>query len=170
MERSAAVSVRRFGSDEWPEYREIRLRALADAPDAFGSTHEVERAKPDEHWAERVALAASSRSQLLLVAELLGERVGLVLGFIDPAVPDIARVYQMWVAPEARGRGCGKVMLDTVLAWARGANARCVTLCVTCGDTPARRLYERAGFTPHGDPEPLRPGSTVRVRTMTLTF
>jgi ribosomal protein S18 acetylase RimI-like enzyme len=32
------VEIRRIGKDEWQELRELRLRALIDAPDAFGST------------------------------------------------------------------------------------------------------------------------------------
>ncbi|MEO8185002.1 MAG: GNAT family N-acetyltransferase [Deltaproteobacteria bacterium] len=170
METLPAVSVRRFRADEWQAYRQLRLRALADAPDAFGSTLEVEGAKPDEYWADRLSFAAHSPAQLLLMAELGAERVGLALGVIGPAEPELAQVFQMWVAPPARGRGCATVLLDTLLAWARDANAKSVALRVTCGDTPARRLYERAGFTSHGDPEPLRPDSTARVQAMTLTF
>jgi GNAT superfamily N-acetyltransferase len=108
--------------------------------------------------------------QLLLVAEVGAEPVGLVFGCIDPAEPEIAHVYQMWVAPHARGRGCGTVLLRTVLAWVRGTGARSVTLGVTCGNSSARRLYERAGFKPLPDLEPLRPGSTELVQPMILTL
>ena len=162
------ISVRRLCADEWREYRELRLRALADAPEAFGSTFEAERAKPDEHWETRLAAAATSPFQLLLIAELGTEFVGLVMGWIDPEVPETAHVYQLWVAPEARGRGSATQLLDTVLAWARDTPARTAILSVTCGNGAARRLYERAGFTPVGDPEPLRPGSSIQVQPMTL--
>jgi hypothetical protein len=33
-----AITVRTFAPNEWKTYRDLRLRALADAPDAFGST------------------------------------------------------------------------------------------------------------------------------------
>jgi len=170
MEILPEVSVRQFRAEEWPTYRELRLLALADTPDAFGSTFELEAARPDEHWAERVSVAGKSPSQLLLVAELGAERVGLASGVIAPAEPEIARVFQMWVAPRARGRGCATALLDTLVAWARAAHASSVGLCVTCGDTAARRLYERAGFTPHGALGTLRPDSSVRVQPMLLTF
>jgi ribosomal protein S18 acetylase RimI-like enzyme len=170
MGADLAVSIRRFRADEWSTYRELRLRALADSPDAFGSTLELEEGKPNEHWSERVAFAANSESQMLLVAEVGKERVGLALGAIVPAEPEIAHVFQMWVAPEARRRGCARALLDALLVWARGTNAKAMVLRVTCGDTPARRLYERAGFTTHGDPEPLRSGSPLCVQPMTLAF
>jgi ribosomal protein S18 acetylase RimI-like enzyme len=165
-----AVSVRRFRVDEWPIYRELRLRALANNPEAFCSTLELEQIKPDEHWSERVAFAASSGSQALLVAEFGGERVGLALGAIAVAEPEIVHVFQMWVAPEARGRGCASALLQALVIWARAAKAKSIALSVTCGDTPARRLYERAGFTSHGEPEPLRTGSALYIQPMTLAF
>lgn len=162
------LSVRRLRADEWPAYRDLRLLALGHSPDAFGSTLEIERAKPDEYWAERLSSAATSQWQLPLVAEAGTRLVGLVWGWIDPSRPEAAHVFQMWVAPETRGLGCGSRLLDAVVAWATKANVRSVLLRVTCGDTPARRLYMRAGFIPCGDPEPLRPGSTVLAQPMTL--
>jgi ribosomal protein S18 acetylase RimI-like enzyme len=163
-------AVRRVRADEWIAYRDIRLRALADAPDAFGSTLAVEQSKADQYWVERVSSATASESQLPLVATAGDAFVGLVWGWIDPAKPDVAQVFQMWVAPEARGRGLGSRLLDAVVAWAREAQAKSVILRVTCGNTAANRLYERYGFKASGDPEPLRPGSSILAQPMTLAL
>lgn len=84
MGAELAASVRRLRADEWTIYRELRLRALAESPDAFGSTLELEEGKPDEHWMERVAFAANSQSQMLLVAQVGTERVGVALGSDRP--------------------------------------------------------------------------------------
>jgi hypothetical protein len=40
-------------SADWKELREVRLRALADAPGAFASTLEREAAYPDDVWRQR---------------------------------------------------------------------------------------------------------------------
>jgi hypothetical protein len=48
----ASASIRRFDRDEWPTYRAVRLRALGDSPDAFGSTLAREEALTDAEWAE----------------------------------------------------------------------------------------------------------------------
>jgi ribosomal protein S18 acetylase RimI-like enzyme len=159
-------SVRRLRADEWRAYRDLRLRALADSPNAFGSTLAVEQTKPDEYWAARLSSAASSPWQLPLVAEAGSDLVGLVWGWIDPSMPETAHVFQMWVDPQTRGMGCGSTLLDALLAWARDAKVSAVVLRVTCGDTPALRLYARAGFTSVGDPQPLRPGSRVLAQPM----
>ena len=163
-----SFAIRRLRANDWPRYRAFRLRALGDAPDAFGSTLEVEQAKPTAYWTERLANAAASQWQLPLVAEEGSELVGLVWGWIDPSKPEVAQIFQMWVAPEARGQRCGAALLDSVIAWAKGMSVTSVQLRVTCGDTPARRLYERAGFKPFGDAEQLRPGAIVLAQPMTL--
>ena len=159
-------TIRSLHAHEWRAYRDLRLRALADSPDAFGSTLEAERQRPDEHWAERLATAAEWNAPL--VSEEGGALVGLVWGVIDPAAPETAHVIQMWTAPETRGLGCGAMLLDAVVRWAREANARRVLLNVTRGDTPASRLYARAGFAPAGDPVPLRSGSSILAQPMRL--
>jgi hypothetical protein len=45
---AAGVHVRRVRADEADALRDIRLRALADTPLAFGSTHAREAAYPPE--------------------------------------------------------------------------------------------------------------------------
>ena len=49
------MEVRQMQSADWKELREVRLRALADAPGAFASTLEREAAYPDDVWRQRVA-------------------------------------------------------------------------------------------------------------------
>jgi pimeloyl-ACP methyl ester carboxylesterase len=67
---SAAATVRAFEPHEWRTYRELRLRALADAPDAFASTLAEEQRRSDAGWSEMLAASAASSSQISLVAEL----------------------------------------------------------------------------------------------------
>jgi GNAT superfamily N-acetyltransferase len=165
-------TIRRLAPHEWTTYRDLRLRALADAPDAFGRTLAEERARPDAEWARRLAAGADPNWDLPLVAEVDGEPVGLAWGRIDRAnlVPDlkVAHLYQMWVAPSHRRLGAGTLLLNGVIAWARNQRAQCVDLGVTCGDSPALRLYVRAGFEPVGAPQPLRPGSALLGQPMRL--
>ena len=160
--------VRTFCAAEWPVYRDLRLRALDDSPDAFGSTLAEEAGRPDAHWARRVASSSDAQTNLLVVAEIRGEPVGLAWGRIDTSNPDVAVLYQMWVAPSHRGVGAGKMLLEAVIAWARARDASFLELGVTCGKSPARRLYERADFKPIGEPQPLRPMSQLLAQWMRL--
>ena len=59
-----AITVRRFAPHEWRVYRELRLRALADSPDAFGSTYEREAARTDAEWEDRLTTGATAHGQM----------------------------------------------------------------------------------------------------------
>jgi hypothetical protein len=87
--------VRRFRPDEWRAYRDLRLRSLADAPDAFGSTLERECDLPHAHWSERLASPTDGARTLPLAAERGGEVAGLAFGRIAPDTPGVANVYQI---------------------------------------------------------------------------
>ena len=165
-----APTIRAFTADEWRVYRDLRLRALADSPDAFGSTLEAEEGRPDAEWSRRLASGADARWKLPLVAEVRGEPIGLAWGRIETSTPDVAALYQMWVAPSHRGLGAGRMLLEAVIAWARAQNASYLDLGVACGESPARRLYERAGFQPMGAPQPVRPGSGLFGQPMRLAL
>jgi ribosomal protein S18 acetylase RimI-like enzyme len=141
-----------------------------DSPDAFGSTLERESGQTDDAWASRLAAGVVSATDLPLVAETAGRRVGLAWGRIEPAAPETAHLFQMWVSPAHRRLGAGRVLVEAVIRWAREAGARNLLLAVTCGDTPAVRLYTRAGFVPDGEPEPIRPGASVLAQPMKLAL
>jgi len=166
----SGLSIRRFSSAEWRAYRELRLAALTDSPDAFGSTLEREGASSDDQWAARLASGVASATDLPLVAEVDGRPVGLAWGRIEAAAPDTADLFQMWVSPAHRGIGAGRLLVDAVIRWARSQRATQLVLGVTCGDTPAVRLYARAGFVPDGDPGPIRPGASVLAQPMRLVL
>jgi GNAT superfamily N-acetyltransferase len=161
--------IRTLAAGEWPLYREVRLRSLADAPDAFCSKLAAEEALDPAVWAARTFAAAASRLDRPLIAEIDGGVAGLLWAKIYPDKPAIVNIFQVWVAPESRGRGVAAALLDDAIAWARTENARAVLLSVTCGDTPAARLYERAGFKNDGLPTP-REHTTQMEQSMRLAL
>jgi ribosomal protein S18 acetylase RimI-like enzyme len=165
----ANVCIRVFQPHEWRIYRDLRLRALQDAPDAFGATLADERAYADDFWSSRLH-AACAATDLPLVAELDDRPAGLAWGRIEPSNRDTAYLYQMWVAPECRGLGAGSMLLQAVIDWAGSQHARFMILGVTCGNSAATKLYTAAGFTPVGEPEPLRPGGELLAQSMKLDF
>jgi ribosomal protein S18 acetylase RimI-like enzyme len=61
----------------------------------------------------------------------------------------------MWVNPAARGRGVGAALIDAVAGWAGSRDCTSVHLWVTETNPHATRLYERFGFTPTGERQPL---------------
>ena len=161
------MNIRRLQAHEWETYRAIRLRSLADAPDAFGSTLAAEQVRTPQDWAGRLALAAVSGIDYPLVTEEGGEVVGLLWAKVDSADAAVVNIYQVWVAPESRTKGVAQAMLRSAIDWSRSRKARAVQLGVTCGDTAAGRLYLREGFEPSGPPE-ARQGSPLFEQPMRL--
>jgi len=164
------ISIRRFESAEWRTYKALRLCSLEDSPDAFASTLDRELARPDTVWAERLQNAVGSGQNCVLIAEVEGTPSGLVWAKVDATDPVSVNLFQMWVTPEARGRGVGNALLQAALDWARQYGARSVKLGVTCGDTAALRLYQRAGFVALGATEPIREGNAVLIQNIELVF
>jgi GNAT superfamily N-acetyltransferase len=162
------ITIRAFASRDWETYRGLRLAALADSPDAFGRTLTEEQERSDAEWSSRLAAGVGSDLDLPLVAEIDGQPIGLAWGRIETSDLDVANLYQMWVAPTYRRRGVGRMLLETVTSWAQSKNACYLELGVTYRDSPAMRLYRRAGFEPVGEPRRLRKGSDLLGQTMRL--
>lgn len=163
------TSLRALVARDWESFRALRLRALADSPDAFGSTlgEASSRAEPD--WQALVAALTTAPSRVLWVAEDESRAVGLVYARLEDDRPEVS-LAGMWVDPAARRLGTGRALLDAVVSWARERGARCIVLQVTEGNAPAERLYASAGFAATDEAGELRAGSPLRVRTMRLAL
>ncbi|MDQ6736365.1 MAG: GNAT family N-acetyltransferase [Gemmatimonadota bacterium] len=151
-------------------YRDLRLAALREAPDAFGSTLAREQAFTDGEWITRLANGSTSALDRPLVAEDDGRAVGLCWVRIDPNDTTIAALYQVWVHPDARRRGVGEGLLQAAMRWAHEAGARTMMLTVSLGREAALQLYRRAGFTDVGVPSPLRRDSALLQQAMACSL
>ena len=145
------VLVRETVLDDWPALRDIRLEALRDAPEAFASTYEEQAAFGEADWRERITRGGTF---LAYVPEVdASEPAGLVGGYQQGT--GTVGLISMFVRPRARGSGVGEALIATVLDWARARNATTVHLWVTETNKPARLLYERCGFSPTGERQPV---------------
>lgn len=165
---SRAASIRELRSDEWREYRDLRLRALAESADIFATTLPEAQARSDGDWKRQVAPRSGSRPQVALVAEIGTRQVGLAWCQLDRSNADRVHLYQMWVAPRFRRLGIARELLNTAIRWAAILEAREIVLSVPSRQSAAVSLYASAGFVPFGDPQPLRPGAELVAQTMKL--
>lgn len=155
--------IRPIRPDEWRELRELRLRALADAPDAFGATFQEEAADPDEIWQHR----ADRPDGIMVVAVDDTEAfVGMASGGPAGGELDAAGIYGMWVDPAARGQRIGEALVAVVASWAQAAGHERLALGVTIGNASASALYERLGFEDTGLRFPLREGTDLTIRIL----
>lgn len=148
-------TISRAEEADWSAYRQIRLRALLEAPEAYGSSYESELRLTEGEWRTR---AASRR--LLLVRDDEQRVVGTAAGI--PGEDGDLDLVGMFVAADVRGRGCAELLLDAVVAVARENEAGRVVLHVTDGNEAAARCYRRYGFVETGRRWPMErdPGLT----------
>ena len=133
-------------------FKDVRLRALLEAPTAFSSTFAKESAFPDEEWKKRAMRWSSGPSAGFLAFD--GDRgCGMVFSFAEELDPQRAQVVSMWVAPEVRREGVGRRLIETVVEWARGRRMRDVKLMVTSVNHGAIAFYECLGFRMTGKTE-----------------
>ena len=88
---------------------------------------------------------------------LVAECEGRVVGYVRQVAPTsletnrhVRQIQGLGVDPAVRGRGIGQDLIDAACAEARSQGARRMTLRVLAHNAPARRLYERCGFTVEG--------------------
>lgn len=149
-----SVVVDRAGPDDWRAWREVRLRGLRTDPDAFGSAWQREHAFTEEQWRERLV---TSYAVLARVGAQPGAGA-VATGGLVTSEPGASQVVAMWTAPEHRGRGVGRAVLEHLLAVVPREDR--VRLWVA-DDNPAERLYRALGFEPTGVRAPIRPGSAL---------
>ncbi len=139
-----------MSEDQWPVLRDVRLRALADAPSSFGSTLAGEQQFTEETWRTRAAGSVTTR---MFLAWHDQAAVGIA-GVFDEG-DGCAQLVSVWVSPESRRRGVARQLTVTALRFAAAVGFSVVRLWVTAGNEGARTLYQGLGFTPTGNRQPL---------------
>jgi ribosomal protein S18 acetylase RimI-like enzyme len=172
--------VRRLHPGDWAAVREIRLIALAQAPDAFASTLEREQAFDEGEWRRRLEQTAyfgawDARPEPALT--------GLVATFPEPPAQaadpsgtagtgtagtgtprtgpagSAWHLVAMWVSPGHRGQGIADRLVAAVCDLARARGGTQVALWVADANPRAQAVYRRLGFRLSGERGILRPGA-----------
>lgn len=150
------MQIRRLTPADAPAYRALMLRAYASDPAAFTATVPEREPLPLEWWTTRMSERADAPERVF------GAFVdGVLAGAAGVRFEERARIrhkgwlYGMCVAPEHRGRGIARVLVEAVLEAARAMpGVLLVQLTVAEPNVAARRLYEACGFRAFGT-EPL---------------
>ena len=158
----SSVEIRTLCADDWEVWREVRLRSLADAPEAFGSKLADWEGPNDREDRWRTRFDNVAFTAVAVVSEG-GQVVGTVGGMHHPA--GAIELISMWVAPEVRGAGVGDALVGAVIDWAGSVSAERVILAVRRGNRRAVALYERAGFVMVG-PNPDDPSEDTMERVL----
>jgi GNAT superfamily N-acetyltransferase len=108
-------AVRRAVSAEWEALKELRLAALRESPDAFGSTYEREARADEAAWRRWITDEGWDGGVATFVAEEQGRLLGMATAYRPDEQPGIMWMFAMLVRPEGRGRGIGRALVEAVV-------------------------------------------------------
>lgn len=123
-------------------------------PDAATAAAFFTDAPPGQDPAAGLRLGLFSGDRLDGIAEMA----------FDYPAPGDAYLGLLLLAPEARGRGLGRRVLDRAIEEARARGAPALYLAVLDGNAAGRRYWERAGFSVVTSFPPVQLGAKWHIR------
>lgn len=130
---------------EWIILRDMRLAALRESPGTFLSSYSKESAYEEQDWR-----AEFGRGEWTI--EVRNDKAIALVGVTreQDTPPDECYLEYMWVRPGFRRCGVATDLIKTVLRHLLNRGFVTIWLWVLEGNEPARRLYEKCGFTSTG--------------------
>ncbi len=148
-------AIRPYRADDASEVVALSLRAWATVHDSMRAVmgEEVFGRLYGDDWRARqrsdVEEALADPDMEVWVAEGDGAVVGFVAAIVKPD-EHLGEIYMLAVDPDRQNRGLGTRLTDVATDWIRAAGMP-VAMVSTGGDeghAPARRTYEKAGYSP----------------------
>ena len=143
------MKIRRLNSLDAEAYLAIRLKALQNNPEAFGSSYEEEKDQPIEKY----VLRFQSSDSITLGAFVDEELVGVVT-IVRESLAKLqhrANIIAMYVTPNQRGLRIGKtLMIEAIRVANDWPGMEQIYLTVVTTNEPAKKLYASLGFEVFG--------------------
>ena len=155
-----SLAVTRIRSDQWRILRDVRLRALEEAPYAFGTTLAEGLKRTDRDCQDMARDHATLSDRAYFMAYVEDNPCGMAGCYRRTS--DIVVLTAMWVAPEVRGQKIGEQIVRAVIKWAREGGATKLEAWVS-ENNPARFFYQKVGFEETRLTEPLRSDSKIQI-------
>ena len=150
-EGGKVVEIIQLGDDDaqLELFWELRLYALKDAPEAFGSSYEETSQKP---MADLIAQqrARMDSDNVVFVAKDADKFVGITGLHRESRLKTKHKAYiwGVYVLPELRGRSIARELMQCAIAYAgKITDVKQLQLSVEANNAAAVRLYESFGFT-----------------------
>ena len=146
------VAIRLGREEDAPAYRDLRLEALRNHPEAFSADYAANLARPMTYWVDRLVPGSAGNAVMMYFAvygqELIG-MAGIARGD-SPKLQHSAAIVSMYVRPAWRGLRIAEGLVTACVDWARAQAVTIVKLAVVTTNTAAIRCYARCGFRVYG--------------------
>jgi RimJ/RimL family protein N-acetyltransferase len=145
----SSITIRSLDVAEWPQLRDLRLRALEDAPGAFSATYDEAVQRSDSDWRAMISDPTRHVFGLFDVETMIGI-TGVLTSRDDPSW-QTALLVMSYIVRDYRGRGLSRLLYEARLAWAR-AQPTLTRIVVSHrqSNEASRRANQHHGFVPTG--------------------
>jgi len=140
---------RRALNEDATLFREIRLQALKDSPEAFGSTYEQALERDTDSWQDQIQSTVSSINRNTQFCFKDDECIGIAALYREDRA-DTGDIIMMWVSPQARGTDAAALLIKNLISWASEVGMSEVLLNVTDTNMRAIQFYMNCGFASTG--------------------
>ena len=144
------ITCRRATKSDVALFREVRLKALQESPEAFGSTYESAVQRDQGSWEEQLWTTTDGGDRNTQFAFEDDQCVGLAALYREPDAHS-GDVLMMWVDSKFRGTTAATSLVDNLLSWAKESGISTVSLVVTDTNARAIKFYENQGFHDTGE-------------------
>lgn len=145
-------TIRRIAKGEWMLYKQMRLAALKDAPEAFSTTYESASQRSPESWANQADGSAEGSARFTFLAFVDDKPAGLAALYRDADGVNQGEIIQVWISPAFRSSGLASELIDFIFQCAKHNGFDKIRAEVMVSNKRAIRFYEKSGFKIDGSP------------------
>lgn len=144
------LTIRQAQQSDAPAFRELRLEALLNHPEAFSADYALNQAEPPSYWTNR--LQALGQDDMIYFAIHDSQFVGMcgIRRGNSPKTKHSATITSVYVQSEWRGQQIAEALIAECAQWAKAKEVKLLKLGVVASNAAAIRCYLRCGFTVYG--------------------
>lgn len=144
-----AMLIRKLVPEDAEQIRPLRLRGLAEHPEAFGSSVEEEKERPVKFFIERMKSEEAIGNFMFGAFDEDDQLIGMVGFHRQDHIKQQHKgfIWGMYVPKEHQGKGIGRRLLETTINEVKGRpHLEELILQVASVNEGARKIYESLGF------------------------
>jgi ribosomal protein S18 acetylase RimI-like enzyme len=139
------LRIERITTSQGTLLKELRCRALEDAPYAFSGTFEEAKKRSEESWVAWANNCSDNPKASLFIAYYNDKPCGMMGCDLAGEKNEVATLLAVWVAPEYRRLKVGQALLEVVKQWARESYAQVLHIWVAEKNASAISFYKAVG-------------------------
>jgi len=157
-EKGKELEVKAVSSEEWEEYKRLRLEALKSDPGSFIESLEEESKRSDEYWMNYLKNIETHDGPKLLAARS-GDRFIGMAGYFKRN-KQAAGINGLYVSKDQRGTDVSDRLMESIIEIAKkNPDIKTLELMVRKDLKQAINLYEKFGFKKAGKAKSIKMGN-----------